>query len=101
MSTQTPPKKKPLVNLPFPIKQAEQNAAEEVLEDPIGQGCPGHDGSKAEHHPSMIAAHHGGIAGEDDSLPWKLRHISTSDSLLADNVIGSASPISFYRIANP
>ena len=33
MSTQTPPKKKPLVNLPFPIKQAEQNAAEEVLED--------------------------------------------------------------------
>ena len=33
MSTQTTPKKKPLVNLPFPIKQVDQNAAEEVLED--------------------------------------------------------------------
>lgn len=26
-------KKKALVNLPFPLKQAEQNAAEEILED--------------------------------------------------------------------
>ena len=32
MSTQTPPKKKPLVNLPFPRNHAWQHAAEEVLE---------------------------------------------------------------------
>lgn len=33
MNSQNSPKKKPLVNLPFPIKQAEQSSAEEVLED--------------------------------------------------------------------
>ena len=33
MSTQNPPKKKALVNLPFPIKKAEDNASDEIFED--------------------------------------------------------------------
>jgi len=33
MSTPTPPKKKALVQLPFPIKKADENAADEILED--------------------------------------------------------------------
>ncbi|WP_111885535.1 hypothetical protein [Acinetobacter sp. CFCC 11171] len=33
MSTQKPPKKKALVNLPFPIKKAEDNASDEIFED--------------------------------------------------------------------
>ncbi|EXA67269.1 hypothetical protein J504_1073 [Acinetobacter baumannii 348935] len=33
MSSQNSPKKKPLVNLPFSLKQAEQSASDEVLED--------------------------------------------------------------------
>ena len=71
-----------------PSSSAGTGGQKKLLEDPVGQGCSGHDGSKAEHHPTVIAAHHGGIAGEDYFLAWKLGHLSTSDSLLADNVIG-------------
>lgn len=33
MSTQNTPKKKSPVNLPFPIKKADENSSDEVLED--------------------------------------------------------------------
>lgn len=33
MSSPNTPKKKPLVNLPFPLKQAEQGTTDEILED--------------------------------------------------------------------
>ncbi|QQN38439.1 MULTISPECIES: hypothetical protein [unclassified Acinetobacter] len=33
MSTQNTPKKKTLVNLPFPMKKADENSSDEVLED--------------------------------------------------------------------
>ncbi|MGB9192047.1 MULTISPECIES: hypothetical protein [unclassified Acinetobacter] len=33
MSTQNTPKKKPLVNLPFSMKKADENSSDEVLED--------------------------------------------------------------------
>ena len=62
------------------------------MEYKVRQRSPGHDGGKAEHHSSVIAAHHGGIAGENDSLARHLWHRLLSISVKADNVVGPEKP---------
>jgi len=59
------------------------------MKDEIGQRSFRHNGGKAQHHPSMVAAHHGLVAGENDLLARKGRHHLPIECL-ADNIIGEA-----------
>lgn len=65
------------------------------MKNPVRQSSPGHYGGKAEHHSSVIAAHHGGIAGEDNSLARLLWHRLKIISVKADNVVGPEKPNKF------
>ena len=69
--------------------------AEQFTKNPVRQSCPGHYGGKAEHHSTVIAAHHGAVARENDSLARRLWHRLLSIPVKADNVVGQEKPNKF------